>query len=222
MKNEEIQTEVENALKWQPMLEEAGIGVTVKDGVVTLSGIVDVYAKKELAEKTAKKVKGVKAIVEHITVHLASPGSLNDQEIAQAILDTFKWHWDIPDSKIRVKVENGLVTLEGEVNWNYEKEAARKTVSRLIGVRAIKNDITVKAHRNEKIDIREVQDALWRNPNIDDEDINVTLEGHTIKLQGTVRSWYQKEEAGRMAWSAPGVEHVDNQLLVDNTLNNIG
>ena len=221
MKNEQIQKQVQHALNWHPKLNAAEIGVTVKDGVVTLSGTVDAYAKKEEAEKTAKKVAGVKAVVEHINVHLENPGSPTDQEVAQAIVDTFKWHWDIPEAKIKVKVENGLVTLEGEVNWNYEKEAARKAVSRLIGVKAIKNNIMVKAHRVKKIDIREIQDALWRNPGIDDEDINVTLEGQTVKLMGTVRSWYQKEEAGRMAWSAPGVEHVDNQLLVDNTLDNI-
>lgn len=216
--NEEVQKAVQRALRWQPKLNAADIGVTVHDGVVTLSGMVDSYAKKEEAEKAVKKVTGVRAVVENIAVQLAQPGAITDQDIAASIVQSFKWHWDIPEHQIRIQVENGLVTLEGEVNWNYEREAARKVASQLIGVRGVKNNITIKVHHlTDKIDVRDIESALWRNPDIDDEQVDVTVDGHTVRLNGTVRSWYQKEEAGRMAWSAPGVEHVDNQLLVDNT-----
>ena len=215
--NEELQKSVQRALRWQPQLENSQIGVTVKDGIVTLSGTVAAYAQKELAEKTVKGVTGVRAVVENISVKLPDPGHPSDQEIAQAILDSFKWHWDIPESCIRVKVENGLVTLEGEVRWNYQREAARKVTSRLLGVRAVKNEISVRAHASGKVEVRDIQGALWRNPDINDEDIDVSVEGSTVRLTGTVGSWHQKEEAGRMAWSDPGVAHVENQLLVDYT-----
>lgn len=214
--NEELQKDVQNAIKWEPLLHAAEIGVTVKDGVVTLSGSVDSYSKKFEAEKAAKGIIGVKVVVEKIEVKFKSNSTKkDDNEIADEILSAFKWNLEVPDSKIKVKVEKGWVTLDGEVNWNYQRNAAKSAVDKLVGVLGVSNDIMIKSETHDAIEKSDIEDALRRNWAINDEDINITVAGHKVTLTGSVDSWYQKDEAARIAWNAPGVWMVDNELEVE-------
>ncbi|MBB6002588.1 BON domain-containing protein [Arcicella rosea] len=214
--NEELQKDVQNAIKWEPLLHAAEIGVTVKDGVVTLSGSVDSYSKKFEAEKAAKNIIGVKVVVEKIEVKFKSDTSKkDDNEIADEILSAFKWNLEVPDSKIKVKVEKGWVTLEGEVHWNYQRNAAKHAVDKLMGVTGVSNDILIKSEIQNDIKKSDIEDALKRNWAIDDEHININVDGHIVTLTGSVDSWYQKDEAARIAWNAPGVWMVDNELEVE-------
>ncbi|MGZ3884892.1 MAG: BON domain-containing protein [Bacteroidia bacterium] len=213
--NETLQKDVQNAIKWEPLLNAAEIGVTAKDGVVTLTGVVDSYTKKLEAEDAAKNVAGVKAVVEKIEIDLGKFPGTSDNEIASAVLHALTWNFDVPNDKVKVKVEDGRVTLEGELAWNYQKEAAKKSVDHLIGVKAVVNKITIKSETHDEIQKRDIEEALVRNWSIDDRDITVKVSGHTVTLSGTVDSWYQKEEAARIAWKAPGVWALNNDLVVE-------
>lgn len=213
--NQELQTDVQNAIKWEPLLSAAEIGVTAKDGVVSLTGVVDSYAKKLEAETAAKKVIGVKALVEKIEVKFPSAWTKTNEEIANEVLTSLKSNWSVPKDKVTVKVEDGWVTLEGELPWNYQKEAAKSAVNYLSGVKGVTNNITIKSVSKDAIEQREVEDAIGRSWSVDDSDINVSVAGTTVTLTGTVDSWYQKEEAGRIAWKTSGIWHVKNELVVD-------
>ena len=212
--NEDLQNDVQEAIKWEPLLSAAEIGVTVKDGVVTLTGTVDSFLKKSEAEDAAKNVLGVKAVVEKIEIKFRGIGKTSDGEIANEILNAYKWNWEIPNDKIKVKVENGWVTLDGELQWNYQRQAAITAIKNLIGVKGVSNCIKIKSETHDEIEKKDIESALKRNWSIDDEDIAVKVSGTKVTLNGTVNSWYQKDEAGRIAWSAPGVWAVDNELIV--------
>jgi len=213
--NSELQTDVQNAIKWEPLLNAAEIGVTAKDGVVSLTGIVDSYPKKMEAENAAKKVIGVKALVEKIEVKFTSSLTKTNAEIANEVLAGLKSSWSVPNDKVTVKVEDGWVTLEGELPWNFQKEAAKSAVSYLTGVKGVTNNIKIKSEIHEKIEQKDVEHAIGRSWSVDDNDISVDVSGTTVTLTGTVPSWYQKEEAGRIAWKTPGIWHVKNDLTVD-------
>ena len=213
--NEELQQDVQNALKWEPQLHAAEIGVTAKDGIITLTGTVDSYAKKAEAEEAAKNVTGVKAVVEKITVHFDNWGEKTDNEIANEVINACKWHWDIPNEKIKIKVEDGWVTLEGEIEWNYQKEAAKKAVSNLMGVKGVTNNIMIVSSTKNHVQRKDIETALLRNVSINVGGIDVIVSGSKVTLTGSVDSWHQKDEAGRMAWNAPGVLEVDNELKVE-------
>lgn len=213
--NQELQTDVQNAIKWEPLLNAAEIGVTAKDGVVSLTGIVDSYAKKIQAEEAAKKVLGVRAIVERIEVKFHNSWSKSDLEVANEVLAGLKSNWNLPDEKIKVKVEDGWVTLEGELPWNYQRLAARDSVTNLMGVRGVTNNIKIKSEIHDAIEQKDVEDAIARSWSVDDSDIKVNVSGTTVTLTGTVSSWYQKEEAARIAWNTPGIWRVVNELVVD-------
>ncbi len=213
--NETLQTDVQNAIKWEPLLNAAEIGVTAKDGVVSLTGVVDSYAKKMEAENAAKKVIGVKALVEKIEVKFPKTWSKTDAEIANEVLIGLKNDWSIPNEKVTVKVEGGWVTLEGEMSWNYQKDSAKDAVVYLAGVKGVTNNIKIKSESHDAIEKQDVEDAIHRNWSVDDSDINVSVSGTTVTLSGTVDSWYQKEEAGRIAWKTSGIWHVNNELEVD-------
>ena len=213
--NEELQTDVQNAIKWEPLLNAAEIGVTAKDGIVSLTGIVDNYAKKIQAENAAKKVIGVKGLVEKIEVKFTDAWEKSNEEIAKEVLDALKASYTIPKDKITVKVEHGWVTLEGELPWNYQKEAARNVVNYLTGVKGITNNISIKSDIHDAIEQKDIENAIARNWSFDDIDINVSVSGTTVTLSGTVSSWYQKDEAGHIAWNTPGIWFVKNDLVVD-------
>jgi len=213
--NAELQQDVQNAIKWQPLLNAAEIGVTAKNGVVSLTGVVDSYGKKSEAEDAAKNVAGVTAVVEKIEVKFPNSWSKTNAEIATEVLNALKARWDVPNDKIKVKVEDGWITLSGELTWNYQKEAAKDAIRYLTGVTGVTNKITIKSETENAVEKAAIESALKRNWSINDQDIRVKASGHNATLTGTVSSWYQKEEAGRIAWDAPGVWTVDNQLVVD-------
>jgi osmotically-inducible protein OsmY len=213
--NEDLQRDVQNAIKWEPLLHAAEIGVTAINGVVTLTGTVDSYAKKYEAEEAAKKVSGLKALVEKIEIKFSSTWKKNDTELANEILNALKWNWEIPSENIVVKVENGWVRLDGEVRWNYQREAAKKAVKELSGVLGVTNDIKLSAEAHDAIEKKDIQDAFTRNWSIGEKNIKVNVLNDNVTLTGTVESYYQRDEAGRIAWNAPGVTSVDNELVVE-------
>jgi osmotically-inducible protein OsmY len=213
--NAELQQDVQDAIKWQPLLNAAEIGVTAKDGIVSLTGVVDSYAKKTEAEDAAKNVAGVTALVEKIEVKYPSSNSKTNAEIAAEVLTALKASWDVPKDKVKVKVENGWVTLTGELGWYYQKEAARDAIVSLMGVTGVTNNVTIKSESMESVEKAGIENALKRNWAFYENDIQVQVSGHKAILTGTVDSIYQKDEAGSIAWNAPGVWSVDNELLVD-------
>lgn len=217
--NEELQKSVQDAIKWEPLLHAAEIGVTVKDGVVTLTGAVDSYTKKLQAEDAAKNITGVKAVVEKIEIQFGHGTKKNDNEIATEIINAFKWNWEIPSDKVKVKVENGWITLEGELVWKYQKDAAQKALRNLDGVKGVINNITIKSETHDKVEKEEIEVALGRNWSIDNSDIEVKVAGNVVSLQGKVHSWYEKDEAERIAWNAPGVWNVNNDLVIEYNYN---
>jgi osmotically-inducible protein OsmY len=211
----EIQKDVMEELRWEPILNASEIGVAVKNGIVTLSGTVDTYGKKIAAEEAAKSVLGVKAVAEEIEVKIGSFAKKNDVEIAEAVLRSLKWHTSIPEDKIKVKVENGWVTLEGEVDWEYQKNAAKNTTENLLGVKGISNLITVKPSVTAKDVKDKISAAFHRSATLDSEKISIEIRGNKAVLSGTVRSWAEKEDAANAAWNAQGITSVENKLVID-------
>jgi osmotically-inducible protein OsmY len=213
--NAELQQDVQDAIKWQPLLNAAEIGVTAKDGIVSLTGVVDSYAKKTEAENAAKNVAGVTALVEKIEVKYPSSYTKTNAEIATEVLTALGASWDVPNDKVKVKVEAGWITLTGEVSWYYQKEAARDAIVGLMGVTGVTNNITIRSESLESVEKADIENALKRNWAFYENDIKVQVSGHKATLTGTVDSIYQRDEAGSIAWNAPGVWNVDNELVID-------
>jgi osmotically-inducible protein OsmY len=211
----QIQTDVMDELKWEPYLNSSEIGVAVKNGVVTLSGIVDSYAKKILAEKAAKKIAGVKAVAEDIQVGPSPSFRRTDAEIAEAVLNALKWNDAVREEKIKVKVENGHVRLEGEVEWDYFRNQAYRSVVNLAGVKSVLNLIAVKPSLKSADIEQKISAALHRSATIDSRKITVEVIGNKVILRGTVRSFAEKADAETAAWNAPGVSNVESKLVID-------
>lgn len=208
----EIQQDVLNQLNWNPFVRASDIDVTVKNGVVTLSGSVDSYAKKMAAEKVVRKVKGVRAIAEDIQINVSPVYTSSDTEMAQSVLTLLRMHTTVPEDKISVKVENGVVTLAGEVEWDYQRTAARNAVSNLAGVKNVLSNITVKP-KVQAGDIKsKISMAFHRTATVDAEKIAVEVDGSRVILRGKVRSYAEKEDAEDAAWAAPGVISVTSYL----------
>jgi osmotically-inducible protein OsmY len=206
----EIQADVLAELRWDSSVPGTEIGVAVKDGVVTLTGTVDTFLKKWRAEEDAHKVNGVIAVANDITVRVI--GERTDTDIAAAAVHALKWNTSVPAEKIQVTVEDGWVTLKGEVVWQYEKQEVERVVRRLWGVKGVSNLIIVKPLASPADLKKKIEDALVRSAEVDAKNITVEVQGSKAILKGKVRSWAEKQEAERTAWLAPGITSVDNQI----------
>jgi osmotically-inducible protein OsmY len=213
--NEQLQMDVLEAIKWEPQLNAAEIGVIVHDGIVTLTGTVDNYSKKIAAESATKNVAGVKAVVEKIDVKYSNFGVKTDDEIANEVLKSLKNHWNVPDEQIKIEVEDAWVTLNGDVTWNYQRVAAKDAIDNLPGVKGVINNLKIRANAITELEKRLIEKALNRHWSINADDIDVEVIGSKVILSGKVTSMYQKEEAGNIAWKTPGVLSVDNNLVVE-------
>jgi len=214
--DEEIQRDVLDELKWDARVQPNEIGVMVRDAVVTLTGWVDNYAKKWSAERTSHRVRGVRAVANDVEVQLPTAAERTDPDIGAAATRALEWDAFVPIDKLDVTVSNGWVMLRGEVEWEYQRRAAERAVRRLSGVRGVTNGITVRPRENPSPDElrRRIEDALVRSVETDANRLTIQIQGNRVVLNGTVRSWLEREEAERVAWSAPGVSTVDNRIKV--------
>jgi osmotically-inducible protein OsmY len=211
----QIQKDVMDELKWQPELNSSEIGVAVKNGVVTLSGLVDTFSKKLAAEKATKKIVGVKAIAEDIQIGVSPADNKTDAEIAAAVLNALRWHTGVQDEKIKIKVENGFVTLDGEVEWEYQRNNAKVAIQNLAGVRGVFNLISLKARVTPSDIENKIMLAFKRNAATEAERITAEVIGSKVILHGTVRSLAEREDAVNATWYAPGVNAVESKLQIE-------
>jgi osmotically-inducible protein OsmY len=214
--DKQLQEDVIAELDWEPSVNAASIRVAVEGGIVTLSGTVGSYLEKKTAERVVKRVTGVKAIAEDLTVKLPSRSARTDTEIARAAVDALRWHVSLPDD-IKVTVEDGVVALEGMVDWDYQRTAAEHAVQHLTGVRLVSNYLTLrpKAPKATAADIKkDIKRALERSAEIDAAGIEVEIVGSKAILSGAIRSWAEGEDALRAARAAPGVTEVENRMVI--------
>jgi len=212
--DEQIQKDVLAELKWEPRVLPNEIGVAVKDGIVTLTGFVDSYTKRWGAEEAAHRVCGVKAVANEIEVKLTGAGERTDTDIAAAAVRALEWDAAVSIDKLDVTVSKGWVTLKGEVEWQYQKQDAERVVHRMMGVRGVTNLITVKPRLEPSELKQKIERALVRSAETDAQHITVEVNGTKVILKGTVRAYAEKQEAERVAWSAPGVSSVDNRITI--------
>jgi osmotically-inducible protein OsmY len=208
--DEQIRTDVIDELKWDPQVQANEIGVSVKDGVVTLTGWVDSYLKKWRAEEDVLRLAGVKAVANDIEVKLATERT--DSDIAAAAVRGLEWDPGIPAGKITVSVSKGWVTLKGDVEWQYQKLDAERVVRRLWGVKGVTNLIAVKPEATPSELKRKIEQALLRSAEVDAKSITVEVQGSKAILRGKVRSWAEKRQAEQAAWLAPGITSVENKI----------
>jgi osmotically-inducible protein OsmY len=215
--DEDLQREVLLELKWDARIAPNEIGVAVKNGVVTLTGSVDTFSKKWAAERAALRVRGVKGVANDIEVRLPSANELTDPEIAEAATRALALNAIVPKDAIKVTVSRGWVTLQGEVEWQYQRHEAERVVRNLRGVRGVSNLVTLRPRSGPSPEElrKKIEDALVRSAETDAENITVSTEGTKVILSGTVRSWAERREAERVAWLAPGVTEVENRIRLE-------
>lgn len=210
----ELRRDVERQLEWEPAIDERRIGVSVMDGVVTLTGYVPTYAQRWKAERTVERVEGVRGVANELEVHLAS--DVSDSDVARAAVDALKWDVTVPSDRIKVKVDKGWVTLTGDVDWDYQRRAAERAVRNLSGVKGITNTIIVKPTVKAQNVRTLIEETFKREATLDARGINVEVSGTEVTLRGSVRSWLERHEAEKAAWTAPGVTAVHNHITVES------
>ncbi len=210
-----LQQNVIDELDFEPSIDSADIGVTAERGVITLSGHVPSYTQKVAAERAAWRVKGVKAIAQEIQVRFPGDKKSNDDEIARRAIDILEWTSSVPDDSVQVKVQNGWVTLIGEVGWNYQREAAETSIRRLSGVFGVTNDIALTPVVQSADIVERINNALKRQAEVEASRIRVFVrDGDRVSIEGEVDNWEERRAVERAAWSAPGVRMVEDHLRI--------
>lgn len=210
----QLKRDVMDELAWDPAVSANAIGVAVKDGVVTLSGHLDTFAEKVAVQRAVRRVTGVRAMAIELDVKLAPQHQRSDTEIAAAAEHALRWNIVVPADRVRATVEQGWVQLTGEVDWDYQRQAAYKSVRSLTGVVGVSNEITLRQRTTPADLAHRIEDALKRQALREAHRVQVTVENGTVTLKGSVHSWQEREAAQGAAWSAPGVRDVVNQLTL--------
>lgn len=212
--DKQLQQDVMDDLRWDPSVDASKVGVVVTNGVITLTGSVPSYFQKQNTERVVKRVAGVRAVANDIEVRLSTTTEKTDADVAQAALNALKWDTSVPDENVKVSVTKGWVTLEGNVDWNYQRESCERVVEKLIGVKGVTNRLIVSPHVKSKDVKSEIKAALHRYAELESRNIEVDSADSTVTLRGQVRSWAERKEAETAAWMAPGVTQVKNEIIV--------
>ncbi|MBY6069432.1 BON domain-containing protein [Leisingera aquaemixtae] len=216
MKDIDLKQDILDELDYDPSIDAADIGIAVEDGTVTLTGHVPTYSQKLAAENIVKRVKGVRAIAQEIEVRPFGAHRTADDEVAKRAVNSLRWDSSIPRDAIKVKVENGLVTLTGNVRWYYEKQAAERAVQGLAGVKAVSNQVQI-VPSVKPADVRQrIEDALRRDAELEAKRIRINVHDREVTLEGQVRTLAERDAAERAAWAAPGVSNVVDHISIGN------
>jgi osmotically-inducible protein OsmY len=214
LNNLDLQKKVLDALDWEPSLDATRIGVAASGGVVTLTGMVPSYADRWTAERVVKQMTGVKGLANDLEVRLPGDARRSDTDLASAAVKALEWDVQVPHQRIKLRAADGWITLEGQVEWQFQREAAERAVRHLLGVKGVSNQITLMV-RVTPTDLKNrIQEALKRNAELEARQIRVETRGGTVVLDGAVRSWAERDEAERAVWAAPGVTAVEDHLAV--------
>ena len=211
----DLKRDVSTELSWDPAIKSDSIGVSVKDGVVTLSGHLETFIEKYAAARAAQRVAGVQAVAVELDVKLAPGHQRSDTDIALSAQQALRWNTVVPFDEIRLTVEKGWVTLRGEVEWDYQRRSAENAIRPLMGVVGVSNEITLRSQPRADDLSRRIEQALTRQAVREAKRIQVSIEGSTVKLSGHVHSLSERDAVRGVAWSAPGVRVVDDELVVD-------
>ncbi|WP_169580605.1 MULTISPECIES: BON domain-containing protein [Microbacterium] len=209
-----IKTDVEEELDWTPEVDAAGVGVAVEDGTVTLSGEIDTMAERIAARRAALRVRGVRALVDDMVIHPRAAWPVTETDIAKQVDRALRAAINVPDA-VKAQIRDHTVTLVGEVDWEYQRVAARRAAEYLRGVVRVENQITLRSRPSAHDTEKRIRDALTRNALLDAQTIHVSVEGSNVVLTGVVHSWAEKSQAGYAAWSSPHVMDVDNRISVE-------
>jgi osmotically-inducible protein OsmY len=214
MSDRNLQKLIEAELEWDPRVNAAEVGVAVDKGVVTLTGAVGTYYEKLNAERVAMRVKGVRGLAEEIVVRPFGDIGNSDDEVAKRALSSLEWDVVVPNKAVQVRVEKGAVTLTGEVDWDFQRDAAERTIQKLYGVRSMTNSITLKSRVTPENVHHCIEDALKRQGQIHAKNIRVSVDGGKVSLDGEVDAWHDRQVIERAAWAAPGVYVVVDRVTV--------
>ncbi|MES2183136.1 MAG: BON domain-containing protein [Pseudomonadota bacterium] len=212
----QIRTDVLAELSWEPSVRSTDVGVIARDGVVTLTGELDSYPEKLSVERAVLRVKGVRAVAIDMTIRPAQAHERTDSEIAQAAEQALVWNVLVPDGAVTPLVENGHITLTGEVGWDYQRRAAENAVQELLGIRGVTNLVKVRPSV-APVDVENsIHDALVRQAENESRQVHVSVQGNAVTLRGKVASWVEHAAVQAAAWSAPGVASVLNNVVVES------
>lgn len=211
----QLKQDVMAELAWDPSIKADQIGVAVQGGVVTLSGHIDTFIEKAAVEKALRRVSGVRAIALELDVKLSALHRRNDTELATAVAHALEWHTSISHDALRFTVENGWVTLTGELDWEYQRSSAEQAVRHLVGVRGVSNEIQLKVRVTPTGVLTQIEQALKRQAERESHRIQVEVKDGTVTLRGSVHNWHERDAAAGAAWSAPGVRSVVNDIRID-------